>query len=34
MLAQAQGYAATATLGPFLCQQIIYTMVWGWLIFG
>ena len=34
MVAQAHRYASAATLGPFLYQQIIYMVVWGWLIFG
>lgn len=33
-LAMAHRYASAAVLGPFLYQQIIYMVAWGWLLFG
>jgi drug/metabolite transporter (DMT)-like permease len=32
-VAQAHRYASAAVLGPFLYQQILYMVVWGWLVF-
>ena len=34
MVAQAHRYGSAAALGPFIYQQIIYMMLWGWLMFG
>ncbi|MCI4431416.1 MAG: DMT family transporter [Burkholderiales bacterium] len=33
-VAKAHRYASAATLSPFLYQQIIYMLLWGWLLFG
>jgi drug/metabolite transporter (DMT)-like permease len=33
-VAKAHRYASAATLSPFLYQQIIYMLFWGWLLFG
>jgi drug/metabolite transporter (DMT)-like permease len=33
-VAEAHRYASAATLSPFLYQQIIYMLLWGWLLFG
>ena len=30
----AHRYASAAVLGPFLYQQILYMVAWGWLIFA
>jgi len=32
-VAQAHRHASAAVLGPFLYQQILYMVVWGWLVF-
>lgn len=34
VLATAHRYASAAVLGPFLYQQILYMVFWGWLLFG
>jgi drug/metabolite transporter (DMT)-like permease len=34
MVAQAHRCAWAATLAPFLCQQILYMALLGWLVFG
>ena len=33
-VATAHRYASAAVLGPFIYQQIIYMVLWGWLLFG
>jgi drug/metabolite transporter (DMT)-like permease len=33
-VAMAHRYASAAVLGPFLYQQILYMVAWGWLIFA
>ncbi len=33
-VAMAHRYASAAVLGPFLYQQILYMVLWGWLVFG
>lgn len=33
-MAMAHRYASAAVLGPFIYQQIIYMVFWGWLLFG
>ena len=33
-VARAHRYASAAMLGPFLYQQIVYMVLWGWLLFG
>lgn len=33
-VARAHRYASAAVLGPFLYQQIVYMVLWGWLLFG
>jgi drug/metabolite transporter (DMT)-like permease len=33
-VAQAHRYASAAVLGPFLYQQILYMVLWGWLVFN
>jgi drug/metabolite transporter (DMT)-like permease len=33
-MASAHRHASAAVLGPFIYQQIIYMVLWGWLIFG
>lgn len=33
-MAMAHRYASAAVLGPFIYQQIIYMVLWGWLLFG
>lgn len=33
-VAMAHRYASAAVLGPFLYQQILYMVFWGWLIFA
>ena len=34
LVASAHRYASAAVLGPFIYQQIIYMVLWGWLLFG
>jgi drug/metabolite transporter (DMT)-like permease len=33
-VAMAHRYASAAVLGPFLYQQILYMVAWGWLVFA
>lgn len=33
-LAMSLRHASAAVLGPFLYQQIVYMVLWGWLVFG
>lgn len=33
-VAQAHRHASAAVLGPFLYQQILYMVLWGWLVFN
>ena len=33
-VAMAHRYASAAVLAPFIYQQIIYMVLWGWLLFG
>ncbi|MBK7061894.1 MAG: DMT family transporter [Rubrivivax sp.] len=33
-VASAHRHASAAVLGPFIYQQIIYMVLWGWLLFG
>ena len=33
-LAMAHRHASAAVLGPFIYQQILYMVLWGWLVFG
>jgi drug/metabolite transporter (DMT)-like permease len=33
-VAQAHRHASAAVLGPFLYQQILYMVIWGWLVFN
>jgi drug/metabolite transporter (DMT)-like permease len=33
-VAKAHRYASSATIAPFMYQQILYMTAWGWLIFG
>ena len=33
-MAMAHRHASAAVLGPFIYQQIIYMVFWGWLLFG
>ena len=33
-VARAHRYASAAVLGPFLYQQILYMVFWGWLVFN
>ena len=33
-MARAHRYASAAVLGPFIYQQIVYMVLWGWLLFG
>jgi drug/metabolite transporter (DMT)-like permease len=33
-VARAHRYASAAVLGPFIYQQIVYMVLWGWLLFG
>jgi drug/metabolite transporter (DMT)-like permease len=33
-MAMAHRYASAAVLGPFIYQQILYMVLWGWLLFG
>lgn len=34
LVAQAHRHASAAVLGPFIYQQIVYMVFWGWLLFG
>ena len=34
VMAKAHRYASAAVLGPYLYQQILYMIAWGWLLFG
>jgi drug/metabolite transporter (DMT)-like permease len=34
LMAHAHRHASAAVLGPFLYQQILYMVFWGWLVFG
>ena len=33
-MAMAHRHASAAVLGPFIYQQILYMVLWGWLLFG